>query len=87
MAATRNHEELGLLLSSCSASVSPWMLHGPRWLHEHQPSLPWMMAAWSNTVTVDSTEMEKVESTEIGDGFSTEMGTREVPRVTPKWLI
>ena len=35
MAASRNHEELRLLLSFCSANINLWMLpHGPKGLHK-----------------------------------------------------
>lgn len=58
---------------------------GPGRLLEHQSSLPQTMGTWAKTV--NSREIHRVESTGLGDGFSMEVGAREVERVTPEWLI
>lgn len=88
MAASRNHEELRVLLSTCSASICPWLLlHGPRWLLEHLPLAPQVVAASSEMVAMDSIEIWRVKSTRLGDRFTVEMRTREVQRVTPEWLM
>lgn len=74
-----NHEELQFLLSTCSASISSWLLlHGPKWLLEHLPLTPQMVVVWSLMVAVDSIGVWGVKSRRLGDRFTVKMRTREV---------